>query len=158
NHLSWWQQVPHFRDRYTCVTFAHRGFMPSSAPPGGPLPDDYAGDLAALIDHLGGGDVRLVTHSMGGWRGLEYAFANPARVRALVLAATAGTIARDASLLGNPGQMPGWQRMTDATVAMLVAKNIHVAAGERLAREQPAAHFLYQQIDPLSTIDKVALR
>ena len=26
NHLSWWQQVPHFRDRYTCVTFAHRGF------------------------------------------------------------------------------------------------------------------------------------
>ena len=29
NHLSWWQQVPHFRDRYTCVTFAHRGFSPS---------------------------------------------------------------------------------------------------------------------------------
>jgi pimeloyl-ACP methyl ester carboxylesterase len=24
-HLSWWQQVPHFRDRYTCVTFDHRG-------------------------------------------------------------------------------------------------------------------------------------
>ena len=29
NHLSWWQQVPHFRDRYTCVTFSHRGFAPS---------------------------------------------------------------------------------------------------------------------------------
>ena len=25
NHLSWWQQVPHFRDRYTCVTFAIAG-------------------------------------------------------------------------------------------------------------------------------------
>src|SRR5713226_1542507 len=25
NHLSWWQQVPYFSDRYTCVTFAHRG-------------------------------------------------------------------------------------------------------------------------------------
>jgi hypothetical protein len=24
NHLTWWQQVPHFSDRYTCVTFAHR--------------------------------------------------------------------------------------------------------------------------------------
>src|SRR5207237_2066399 len=38
NHLSWWQQVPHFRDRYTCVTFSHRGFAPSSAPAGGPDP------------------------------------------------------------------------------------------------------------------------
>ena len=42
NHLSWWQQVPHFRDRYTCVTFSHRGFAPSSAPAGGPDPADYA--------------------------------------------------------------------------------------------------------------------
>ncbi len=29
NYMSWWQQVPHFRDRYTCVTFSHRGFAPS---------------------------------------------------------------------------------------------------------------------------------
>src|SRR5262249_45302737 len=50
NHLSWWQQVPHFAGRYTCVTFAHRGFAPSSEIPGGPDPADYAGDLAALID------------------------------------------------------------------------------------------------------------
>ena len=42
NHMSWWQQVPHFRDRYTCVTFSHRGFAPSSAPPGGPDPAEYA--------------------------------------------------------------------------------------------------------------------
>ena len=26
NHLSWWQQVPHFMDRYTCVVFDHRGY------------------------------------------------------------------------------------------------------------------------------------
>ncbi len=158
NHLSWWQQVPHFRDRYTCVTFAHRGFAPSSAPPGGPDPGDYAGDLGALIDHLGGGDVRIVGQSMGGWTGLDYAFANPNRVRALVLASTAGAIARDASLFGDPEQMPGWIAKTDAAAKALVARNIHVAGGERLAREQPAAHFLYQEIDALSTVDKVALR
>ena len=29
NHLSWWQQVPYFSERFTCVTFAHRGFAPS---------------------------------------------------------------------------------------------------------------------------------
>ncbi|MEN3382942.1 MAG: hypothetical protein V7608_2986 [Hyphomicrobiales bacterium] len=159
NHLSWWQQVPHFRDRYTCVIFAHRGFAPSSTPPGGPNPDDYAGDLDALVDHLGGGDVRLVAQSMGGWAALEYTLANPARVRALVLASTSGTIARAAPLFGEPEQMPGWIRAADATVAMLMAKNIHVAAGERMAREQPAAHFLYQEIDGLSLgLDKIALR
>ena len=47
NHMSWWQQVPHFSARYTCVTFSHRGFAPSSAPPGGPDPAAYLGDLAA---------------------------------------------------------------------------------------------------------------
>jgi pimeloyl-ACP methyl ester carboxylesterase len=33
-----------------------------------------------------------------------------------------------------------------------------VAGGERFAREQPAAHFLYQEIDALSGVDKLKLR
>src|ERR1700757_2935474 len=94
NHLSWWQQVPHFAGRYTCVTFAHRGFAPSSEIPGGPDPADYAGDLAALIDQLALDRVFLVAQSMGGWASLEYALAKPERVRGLVLASTAGAIAR----------------------------------------------------------------
>lgn len=158
NHLSWWQQVPHFRNRYTCVTFAHRGFAPSSAPEGGPDPADFAGDLAALVDHLGASDIRVVAQSMGGWTALEYALAQPARVRALVLASTAGTIARAPSLFADPEQMPAWERKAAASTAVMQASNIHVAAGERLAREQPAAHFLYQEIDALSGIDKRSLR
>ena len=158
NHLSWWQQVPHFRDRYTCVTFAHRGFAPSSAPPGGPDPADYAGDLAALTHHLGATDVRIVAQSMGGWTALDYALANPARVRALVLAATAGTIARDPSLFADPEQMPAWERKAAAAVAANQANNIHVAGGDRMAREQPAIHFLYREIDALSSVDKQLLR
>jgi pimeloyl-ACP methyl ester carboxylesterase len=141
------------------VTFAHRGFAPSSAPQGGPHPDAYAGDLSALIDHLGGGDVRLVAQSMGGWCALEYAFAHPERVRALVLASTAGTIAHAASPFDDCEQMPGWQRQAAAAVSAMQANDIHVAAGARMAREQPAAHFLYQEIDALSFgLDKVALR
>ena len=66
NHLSWWQQIPHFRDRYTCVTFSHRGFGLSRDAPGGPGPDAFVDDLAALIEHLGPADVRLVAQSMGG--------------------------------------------------------------------------------------------
>src|SRR4029077_2176789 len=38
------------------------------------------------------------------------------------------------------------------------ANNIHIAGGERLAREQPPAHFLYQEIDALSGVDKLKLR
>src|SRR4051812_16939266 len=141
NHLSWWQQVPHFRGQYTCVTFAHRGFAPSSAPQGGPDPADYAGDLAALVDHLGAKDVRIVAQSMGGWTALEYAFAQPDRVRALVMASTAGPIARHASLFAHQQQLPEWERNATTAAAKLQAANIHVAGGGRLAREQPAAHF-----------------
>ena len=158
NHLSWWQQVPYFRGRYTCVTFAHRGFAPSSAPPGGPAPADYAGDLAALIDHLGARDVRIVAQSMGGWTALEYALAQPDRVRALVLACTAGTIARAPALFADPDQLPAWERKASAAASSNQKNNIHMAAGERMAREQPAAHFLYQEIDALSGVDKVTLR
>jgi pimeloyl-ACP methyl ester carboxylesterase len=158
NHLSWWQQVPHFRDRYTCVTFSHRGFAPSTAPADGPDPADYTGDLAALVDHLGAGDIRIVGQSMGGWCALEYVFTHPTRVRALVLASTAGTVTRAESLFGDPEQMPGWERASAAAGAVMQANNIHVAAGQRMACEQPAAHFLYQEIDALSSVDKLKLR
>jgi len=90
NHLSWFQQVPCFRDRYTCVTFDHRGFGRSlDARPAEERPR-FDEDLAALIDHLQLSDVRLVAQSMGGWTCLGYAITHPERVRALVMADTAG--------------------------------------------------------------------
>ena len=64
NHLSWWQQLAHFARTHTCVAFAHRGFLPSSAVPGNRAPDAYADDLAALIDELRLQDVALVGQSM----------------------------------------------------------------------------------------------
>src|ERR1700736_5498276 len=94
NQMSWWQQVEHLAPSHSCVAFAHRGFAPSDPVAGGPDPADYAGDLEALIDHLGFTDVRLVGQSMGGWTMLEYAIAHPRKVKALVLSSTAGTIDR----------------------------------------------------------------
>jgi 3-oxoadipate enol-lactonase len=159
NHLSWWQQVPHFQDRYTCVTFAHRGFSPSNPVPGGPHPDDYPGDLAALIDHLGANDVRIVAQSMGGWSAIEYTLANPTRVRALVLASTGGTLAWPAFPFPEPDKITNWRRESEETSRDLFSRGLHPAAGERMEREQPTAHFLYREIDALSgDLDKVALR
>ena len=95
NHLSWWQQVAHFAPQLhlrepSPIAASRR----PSAIDGGPDPADYAADLAALIDHLKFPDVRLVGQSMGGWTMLEYAIAHPAKVKALVLSSTSGTIDR----------------------------------------------------------------
>jgi 3-oxoadipate enol-lactonase len=160
NHLSWWQQVPHFSGRYTCATFAHRGFAPSSEIPGGPDPADYAGDLGALIDHLALDQVFLVAQSMGGWACLEYALARPQRVRALVLASTAGAIARRATLLREPQALDAWIARAAAARAEMQRQGVQPAAGTRMAREQPALHFLYRAIDAMAgaKLDKEALR
>lgn len=151
NHMSWWQQVAHFAPRFTCVTFSHRGFAPSTAPAGGPDPADYAADMAALVAHLDLGDVRIVGQSMGGWTALETAFARPAWLRAVVMAATSGTI--DPRRAG--GDMDGWMGM--AAAARM--PGVHPAIGPRAAREQPGLHQLYRAIDELTTgLDKEAVR
>ncbi len=159
NHLSWWQQVAHFSPRYTCVTFAHRGFAPSSAISGGPDPADYADDLAALIEHLALADVRLVAQSMGGWTVVEYALRRTGKVKALVLAATTGTL--DPRRVREPERLrlEGWTRDSERARADLVERGIHVAAGARMAAEQPALHLLYRHIDDMNAhLDKEAIR
>ena len=136
SHLSWWQQVPHFHARYTCVTFDHRGFGLSREEHGGPGPEAFADDLAALIDHLGLPDIRLIAQSMGGWTCLEYTLREPARVRALVMACTTGT-------LSDPETDRIFRAPRDARPeAALAARGIHPACGERMVREQPALYFL----------------
>jgi pimeloyl-ACP methyl ester carboxylesterase len=162
NHLSWWQQAPYFAPRYTCVTFAHRGFAPSvtSADPDIWDPAHYVDDLAALIDHLQLPAVTLVAQSMGGWSCLEYTLRHPERVTNLVMAATGGTL--DLATLDGPENraVSQWYAAHEKVNQDLFRRGIHPAAGERMAREQPALHFLYREIDRLSSgrLDKLALR
>ncbi|MEO6623699.1 MAG: alpha/beta hydrolase, partial [Burkholderiaceae bacterium] len=159
NHLSWWQQVAHFAPRFTCVTFAHRGFAPSSPLADGPNPADYADDLAALLDHLALDKVWLVGQSMGGWTGVEYTLRNTGSVRGLVLANTTGTL--DARKLSDAlrTRFDAWMIEADATAMAGFANGVHPACGERMAREQPALHLLYRHIDDMAgKMDKQAIR
>jgi pimeloyl-ACP methyl ester carboxylesterase len=159
NLMTWWQQVAHFAPRYTCVAFSHRGFFPSTAPAEGPDPTAYAGDLAALVDELGLGDVRIICQSMGGWSGVEYALMRPGRVKALVLGATTGSL--DARQMREPerGRLDAWKRDAAATRAALAARHINPAAGARMAEEQPALYQLYQHIFGLNQgFDREAVR
>lgn len=159
NHLSWWQQVAHFAPHYTCVTFAHRGFSPSDPVADGIDPADYAGDLAALIDHLKFPEVRLVGQSMGGWTMLDYALANPTRVKALVLSSTSGTLDRRANDPSGGRDYDVWLKDAEARLADDVAKGVHPAMGARAAERSPALHLLYRSIDEMAgRLDKEKLR
>lgn len=159
NHLSWWQQVAHFSKTHMCVSFSARGFAPSSPIEGGPDPADYAGDLAALLDHLKIDKPVLIGQSMGGWGAIEFTLAHKGAVRALVLAATTGSI--DPRQMQEPerSRLVEWQAMSERALAKLGAAGIHVAAGARMAAEQPALQLLYRYIDEMnSSLDKLALR
>jgi 3-oxoadipate enol-lactonase len=159
NHITWWQQVPYFADRYTCITFSHRGFPPSSEI-GIPDPKEFAADLGALIEHLQLSDVRLVAQSMGGWTSLEYLLSNPdQKVRALVLASTCGTIHRPSVPLPEPQRLADWTRKAAAARADMARRGISPPAGERMARERPMLHFLYRTIANASAaFDREQLR
>ncbi len=158
NHMSWFQQVAHFSDRYTCVAFAHRGFAPSSPIEGGPNPADYAADLAALIDHLKLTDVRVVAQSMGGWTTVEYALSRPPALKAIVLAGTTGTIDPQKIEDLDRARLGTWMQTEFTKMPALFQRGIHPAAGERMAREQPALHLLYRHIDDQNaSLDKQAL-
>jgi 3-oxoadipate enol-lactonase len=92
NHLSWWQQVPHFRQTYRCITFDHRGFGLSNDVAGGPGANAFVEDLRALMDHLEIERAHLVAQSMGGGTCMGFAMAYPERVKTLVMADTTGTM------------------------------------------------------------------
>jgi len=141
NHLSWWQQVPAFRDAFTCVTFDHRGFGQSVEAAPGRGGAAFVDDLHALLDHLGLARAALVAQSMGGWTSLGFALRHPERVTHLVMADTHGGIA-------SPGIAAAWSPAFE--LATQLPPDIHPAAGRRMFEEQPALHFLYTQIEGLN--------
>lgn len=85
--LSFWylRVLPLLRDRWRVTLYDMRGHGLSGMPASGYAPEDLAGELKALMDHLGIGEAHVGGHSFGGAVALQLALDEPARVRSLSL-------------------------------------------------------------------------
>ena len=142
NHLSWWQQVPHFRKRYTCVVFDHRTYGQSVEPEGGRGGAAFIDDLTALLDHLDIKTATLAAQSMGGWTCLGFALQHPDRVERLLMSDTHGGLASP--------EIDAIRATVPAKLGDLAARGINPACGERMYLEQPGRAFLYEEISAIN--------
>jgi esterase len=74
-----------FENEYQVLVYDQRGHGRSFHPTHGYGPEDYAGDLAKILDELGWEKIRLVGHSMGGRAALRFASDYPERLTQLVI-------------------------------------------------------------------------
>lgn len=80
----WDAQLAHLATRFQVVRYDCRGFG-ASGPFDPAVPYTHAGDLVALLDHLGIGQAVLAGLSFGGRVVMQAALAEPGRVRGLAL-------------------------------------------------------------------------
>ena len=138
NHLSWWQQVPHYRDAYRCVTFDHRGFGTSTDASGRYI-RGYTADLEALLTDANVDEAVLVGQSMGGFTCITFAAAHPERVRGLVMADTLLGI-------GDEGLLSEWRTALEAVPTPEDPMRQTSMVGSSYVGEHPEGLFLYQQV------------
>jgi pimeloyl-ACP methyl ester carboxylesterase len=82
-------QTPHFKDRYTCVTYDMRGVGATDCPTDRPYtPALLAEDLLGLLDHLEIERAHLAGFSLGAATAQEMAIRNPERVSSISLIST----------------------------------------------------------------------
>ena len=141
NHLSWWQQLPHFLGRYTCIAYDQRGYGQSRDTEGGPGGAAFVDDLRAVMGDAGIERATLVAQSLGGWACLGFTRRWPERVDQLVMCDTHGG-------LESPELRTAWS--STLALAAALPPGVHPAAGERMFRERPDLHFLYVAINELN--------
>lgn len=85
-HWMFDKQVAHFKDRYRCIAYDHRGQGKSGRPKTRSITMDQCyEDAVALIETLGIGPVHFAGLSMGGFVGMRLAARRPDLVKSLTL-------------------------------------------------------------------------
>ena len=87
-------QLPYFSERFRCITFDPPGNGRSDRPTDAAAYalQNYIGDVLAVMDATDAGKAILVALSLGGVHACVLAAYHPERVRAAILAGTAGTV------------------------------------------------------------------
>ncbi len=148
NHLSWWNQIPHFQERFRCVTYDVRGFG-RSEDRSGEGNAAYPRDLAELMDHLEVSRAALAGQSLGGFSVLPYAVRNPDRVTALLLS---GTIIG----FGDEELVSEFQKQAANAPAVLQQNRM---VGPAYRERSPEGVFLYNQLRALNPpLDRLGRR
>ena len=148
HHAAWWQQVPHFRDRYTVVTLDLRGFGRSDADMEEFDSLEFPGDIGAVLDDAKLERATLVGQSIGAAAGLKAALASPARVAGVVLAHSLGGIAHD--------ELSGLVKADRAEAEKIPV--LDRLMSKRFQVEEPAKTFLFQQMGTFNTAKMADLR
>src|ERR1044071_7956477 len=84
----WRDQVRALSPHYGVITYDLRGYGEQTVIPGKTLLEEFARDIAGLLDHLNVSSIVMGGLSMGGQIVLEFYRLFPQRVRALILADT----------------------------------------------------------------------
>ncbi len=83
-----YKQTSHFRDKYTVITYDHRGQGKSEVTEAGYDMDQLYEDIVALLDHLKLKNVHFGGLSMGGFVAMRLAARRPDLVKSLILMET----------------------------------------------------------------------
>ena len=86
---AWSAQVPAFAAHHRTIALDHRGTGESESPADGYSIPQFSDDAIGLLDHLGIERAHLLGYSMGGRVAQDIAARYPARIGAIVLAASA---------------------------------------------------------------------
>jgi 3-oxoadipate enol-lactonase len=123
NRSNWHDQLPEFGRYFHAVAWDARGYGDSDDYDGELNFDDFAGDLARLLDHFKAARAHLVGLSMGGVIALDFVTRWPERVTTLTLC----------------DSLPGFSHMSDEQrVEFIRLRQEPLLAGKELGDMAPA--------------------
>ena len=137
NAATWWQQLPSFAARHTCLTMDLRCFGRSLAPMSEFRHELFVADAMAVLDHFGVATAVVVGQSLGGMVGLRLALQHADRVAAFV--------ACDSPLgVDHPAIAQALERRARTATALTLEQR---ALGAWFLQRDPERAALYAQIN-----------
>jgi pimeloyl-ACP methyl ester carboxylesterase len=148
DHRSWEPQIRHFSSRYRCITYAARGYPPSSVPE---TVEEYSQqhavqDAIDVVRALGLGSAHLVGLSMGGFCALHLAL----QAHELVASVVIGGVGYGAL----PDRRAGFQEECEA-----IARAFETEGASRVAPRYAVgpARVQFQNKDPVGHAEFAAM-